>query len=117
MKKKQNQTKTQTKQKQQKQKIQFSLGLGFQSPIINFFFFAHLNPQIVTNATQLLPHFLSIRAEIVEFPSSFRWGFDHSLLIMDAQPVESSHSHITTIATSTFSSISIFIFFIPFLRF
>ena len=35
MKKKQNQTKTQT---QQKQKIQFSLGLGFQSPIINFFF-------------------------------------------------------------------------------
>ena len=44
MKKKQNQTKTQTKQKQQKQKIQFSLGLGFQSPIINYFFFPSESP-------------------------------------------------------------------------
>jgi hypothetical protein len=92
----------------------FSLRILTRVRVSSFKFQFQFQSQICTNATQLLPHFLRFRAQIPQLSSSFHWGFDHSLLLMDAQPVEPPRSHIST--NTTFSSIPSF-FSVPFLEF
>ena len=58
MKKKQNQTKNTKKAKTTKAENTILIRVRVsKSNHKFFFFFSHLNPQIVTNAMQLLPHF------------------------------------------------------------
>ena len=57
MKKKQNQTKNTKKAKTTKAENTILIRVRVSKSNHKFFFFSHLNPQIVTNAMQLLPHF------------------------------------------------------------
>lgn len=58
----------------------------------------------------MLPHIPSFRAQIPQLSSSFHRSFNLSLLGMDAQPVEQSHSDSPT----TFSSFArLFVFLLP----